>query len=163
MSSGSAVGEPRPPAVGPFKGRRIDSVEVGGYREESKDDVDEWMRLLSGRPYDERQVRRVWRLLLKSGGFDEASSALRVEEGEMGGLGKSVNTDTRTRRRVVAPGRQVGRTRFYESAALSRGTYSAAPRNLLRTLCRTAAPGSYQDGNREGWYEISPISGRPIR
>lgn len=81
------IGERNPLAQGPLEGRTIDSVEVGGYREELKDEINECIRLLSGQSYNKEQVERVWQTLLESGGFDRRASTLRIEESEMGGLG----------------------------------------------------------------------------
>jgi hypothetical protein len=61
------IGEPRPLAQGPLEGRRIDSVEVGGYREELRSEIDECLKVLSGRLYDKEQVERVWRKLIELG------------------------------------------------------------------------------------------------
>jgi TonB family protein len=82
------IGEPRPLAQGPLEGRRIDSVEVGGYREELRSEIDECLKVLSGRLYDKEQVERVWRKLIELGDFDREASRLRIEESEtFGGLG----------------------------------------------------------------------------
>ena len=81
------IGERRPLAQGPLEGRRIDSVEVGGYRKELKNQIDECMKLLSGEFYNKEQVKRVWRKLIDSGDFDKEASTLRIEEGDRGGVG----------------------------------------------------------------------------
>ena len=81
------IGERHPEAQGPLNGRMIDSVEVCGYREELKFEINEWMKLLSGKLYSKEQVEHVWRMLLESGDFDSEASKLRIEENEMGGLG----------------------------------------------------------------------------
>jgi TonB family protein len=88
------IGERHPLAQGPLEGRIIDSVEVCGYREELKDEIDECMKLLAGQLYSlagqlysKEQVEHVWRTLLESGDFDREASKLRIEASEMGGLG----------------------------------------------------------------------------
>jgi hypothetical protein len=80
------IGERHPLAQGPLEDRMIDSVEVNGYREELKDEIDKCMKLLSGHLYSKEQVERVWRMLLESGDFDREASKLRIEESEMNGL-----------------------------------------------------------------------------
>ena len=81
------IGERHPSAQGTLEGRMIDSVEVGGYREELKEEINECVKRLSGQLYSKEQVERVWRMLLESGDFDREASKLRIEESEMGGLG----------------------------------------------------------------------------
>jgi len=81
------IGERHPLAQGPLEGRRIESVEVGGYRKELKNEIDESIKILSGEFYNKEQVERVWRKLIESGYFDREASTLRIEEGERGGLG----------------------------------------------------------------------------
>jgi TonB family protein len=80
------IGERHPLAQAPLEGRMIDSVEVNGYREELKDEIDKCMKLLSGQLYSKEQVEHVWRMLLESGDFDREASKLRIEESEMSGL-----------------------------------------------------------------------------
>ena len=81
------IGERHPLAQGPLEGRRINSVEVGGYPKELADKINDCMKLLSGDLYSKEQVDRVFRLLLESGDFDREASTLRIEESERGGLG----------------------------------------------------------------------------
>lgn len=81
------LGERQPLAQGPLEGRRINSVEVGGYREEQKDEVDKSMQLLSGQLYNKEQIERVFQMLIESGNFDRKASTLRIETSELGGLG----------------------------------------------------------------------------
>jgi TonB family protein len=81
------IGERHPLAQGPLEGRRIESVEVGGYRGKLKNEVEESVKLLSGELYDKEQIERVWRRLIESGDFDREASTLRIEEGVRGGLG----------------------------------------------------------------------------
>jgi len=81
------IGERHPLAQGPLEGRTINLVEVGGYREELKGEIDECIKLISGNLYDKEQLERVWQKLLELGDFDRQASTLRIEESEMrGGL-----------------------------------------------------------------------------
>jgi TonB family protein len=81
------IGERHPLAHGQLEGRRIESVEVSGYRDELKNDIHECLKLLSGEFYNKEQVDRVWLKLMESANFDNEASTLRIEEGEFGGLG----------------------------------------------------------------------------
>jgi TonB family protein len=82
------IGERHPLAQGPLEGRTIDLIEVGGYREELKSEIDECLKLISGNLYNKEQIERVWRKLIELGDFDREASTLRIEEREMsGGLG----------------------------------------------------------------------------
>jgi TonB family protein len=82
------VGERGPLAQGPLEGRLIESVEVGGYREDRWDDLDLWKRMktLIGEAYNKEQIEQDWRMLLAAGDFDKEASTLRIEEGERGGI-----------------------------------------------------------------------------
>jgi hypothetical protein len=82
------LGERHPLAQGPLEGRTIDVVEVGGYSEELKGEIDECIKLISGNLYDKEQLDRVWQKLIELGDFDRQASTLRIEESEAsGGLG----------------------------------------------------------------------------
>jgi TonB family protein len=83
----SIIGERHPLAQGPLEGRMIDSVEVCGFQEDLKDEINESMKLLSGQLYSRAQVEHVWRTLLELGDFDREASKLRIEESERNGLG----------------------------------------------------------------------------
>jgi len=82
------LGERGPLAQGPLEGRLIESVEVGGYRENRWDDDDlwKWMKTRIGEAYNKEQIEQDWRMLLEVGNFDKEASTLRIEEGERGGI-----------------------------------------------------------------------------
>jgi len=90
------IGEPRPLAQGPLEGRRIGMVEVGGYRKELEDDMQNFMKL-SGQLYDKVLVERAWQMLLESGDFDREASVLRIEEGNFGALAIAVELKQKTK------------------------------------------------------------------
>lgn len=90
------IGERRPLAQGPLEGRRIDLVEVGGYRKELEDDMQNFMKL-SGQLYNKVQIELAWRMLLESGDFDPEASVLRIEERDLGGLALVVELKQKTK------------------------------------------------------------------
>jgi TonB family protein len=77
------LGERHPLAQGPLEGRTINLVEVGGYREEQKGEIDECIKLISGNLYNKEQLERVWQKLMELGDFDRQASTLRIEESDM--------------------------------------------------------------------------------
>jgi TonB family protein len=82
----SYIGERGPLARGRLEGRMIESVEVGGYRDDRWDDLWERMKTRSGEVYNKEYLEQDWRMLIAVGAFDKDASTLRIEEGERGGL-----------------------------------------------------------------------------
>lgn len=82
----SYIGGRRQLAQGPLAGRMIESVEIGGYREEQEDQI--WTRLKTrgGEPYNKEHIEQDWQMLLALGDFDKEASAVRIEVGVRGDL-----------------------------------------------------------------------------
>jgi hypothetical protein len=80
------IGDRRQLAKGPFDGRLIEEIEMGGYDEKPVDKMWVRMKTRAGSLYDKNLIEKDWEMLLGSGNFDRDASTLRIEEGERGGV-----------------------------------------------------------------------------